>query len=566
MIILVIWVFVYLYLDSKRVPEGPNAGTPIVTTPEDSLNLTAPIEVKFDATNIPFDSRNFKIVSYEWDFGDDETGTNRITSHIYTEKGTYEVVLKITLENKETNELVPGGEFVKIVSVANQALQAVFTADPQSGAAPLKVKFDASDSLDPDGNVETYEWDLDGDGQFDDAKGETTEYEYKKLGRYKVALRVTSTTGEFSVGEKEIIVEEAELPNAVIEILNEPVQFLINTQYTFKADKSTSPKGDIQKYEWDFGDGSKPVATKTALHTFATAGTYEVTLKVTDETGEEGEVTKLLSVNPPQGTPKAEIKTLPAAINNQVSGRAPFSVTFDATDSTDSDNNIVDYEWDFDNDGTTDAYGDTVTHQFLVEGIYTTTLQVIDSNRNIGKKSITVSIDKPGLTADVKVDIATGTAPLTVAFDASGSSYPGGKIVSYKWDFGDGTAPKFGPSSITHKYNEIGSYTATVTAYGDDTVSALDQILITVRETALQACFVSVFENGPAPLTTDFDPGCSTGSISKYFWDFGDGSTSTMVKPNHTFTSAGAYKVTLEVSDSDSNISKAELTVNVSQP
>ena len=72
-----------------------------------------------------------------------------------------------------------------------------------------------------------------------------------------------------------------------------------------------------------------------------------------------------------------------------------------------------------------------------------------------------------------------------------------------------------------------------------------------------------MFEEGEAPLETSFDPGCSTGTIMNYLWDFGDGSTSTSVKPTHVFKDPGDYKVTLEISDSENTVSKSEVTIKV---
>jgi len=89
--------------------------------------------------------------------------------------------------------------------------------------------------------------------------------------------------------------------------------------------------------------------------------------------------------------------------------------------------------------------------------------------------------------------------------------------------------------------------------------------MITVRETSLAACFLSVFEQGKAPLQTSFDPSCSAGTITSYFWDFGDGNSSTEVKPMHVFQDPGSYDVTLELSDSDNNTSKAKLTITVTE-
>lgn len=566
-LVLIIWGFVYIYLDSKRILTDPELdAAPIVTIPEEPLNLSAPIEVRFDASNIEVDREKYQIVSHAWDFGDGETGTSQIVAHRYTEKGTYDVELVVTVRDKETGEVSVGGEFHTTVSVTNEALAASFTATPQSGEAPLKVKFDASESVDPDGYLERYEWDFDEDGEFDDAEGVDAEHTFNKVGTYEVALRVVSTTGEFNVFEKEIEVKSESGPQAVITISDEPENFIVGKSYVFKGDKSTSEEGSIEEYEWDFGDGSKVEKTRTVSHAFNSEGNFEVVLKVTDDTGEEGETRKMITVGEPQSAPKAVITTAPESIEGALSGSVPFSVAFDASGSTDTDGNIIEYQWDFNDDGKADSFGSKVNHSFDQEGDYTVTLTVNDADGNSTSETVNVTVTAQGVVAVLNADKVDGSAPLTVSFDASSSTYQTGAITSYRWDFGDGTPANLGVAKITHKYSSVGSYTATVTVIGSDNKTSSASIIITVREIPLTACFTTVFKKGPAPLNTSFDPGCSTGSISSYFWDFGDGGTSTQVKPIHSFEEPGEYTVNLEISDNDNNISRFALPIIVTEP
>ncbi|NIA02075.1 MAG: PKD domain-containing protein [Nitrospirae bacterium] len=564
--ILILWVFAYAYLDGKRISVAPGLTDPIITEPEETINLKAPVEIKFDASSLPVDTGKYKIIFYEWDFGDDETGTGQIISHRFEKKGKFDVILEVTLQDKKTGEELPA-EYGVTVSVSDQALTATFTATPQSGEAPLKVEFDAGESVDPDGTIDTYEWDLDEDGNFDDAEGVTAEYEFDKIGRYTVALRVTSTIGDFEISEKEIVVEAVKDPEAVITVVGEPEIFISGLNYVFKGGESTAPVGEIESYEWDFNDGTPVETTKSVSHVFLNSGTYEVTLKVTDEEDNEGETSMIITIGAPQGTPKPIVITDPAMVEglNWVEGTVPLKVTFDATGTTDSDDNIVDYEWDFDGDGEIDGYGATATYTFLNDGTYTTKLTVTDAHGNIGTETIVIKVLAKGIEAIIDADRIEGNVPLTVDFDASGSSYDDGKITSYQWDFGDGTSPKIGTASITHKYTSIGIYTAKVTVVGSDSSVETAEIIITVREIPLEACFVSVFEEGPAPLETSFDPGCATGTISSYFWDFGDGSTSTEVKPSHIYSDIGTYTASLEISDAENNISKAEVVITVTK-
>lgn len=562
-LILVLWAVAFVIVDGKRVSTVSEFLPRIVTTPEETLGLTAPLEIKFDASKIPV-TKGYQVISYEWNFGDGQKGTSLISSHTYDKKGRYDAVLTVTSRNKQTGE-EKKDDFGKIIVIDNQAISAIFTADPQSGEAPLEVEFDGSDSVDPDGTIEEFEWDLDGNGRYGDAEGEKVTHTFEKSGKYTVSLRVVSSTGESATSEKEIIVEEAQTPQAVITVTDEPERFTTGVQYIFKSEDSTSPNGKIEKYEWDFGDGSQVVKTKTVTHSYLKSGSYDLKLTVTDEEGEQGETILRIDAGAPQGTPKAIIRTEPKMTSSALAleGKLPFTVTFDGADSTDSDNNIVDYEWDFDGDGKTDSTKKTTSHTYNKEGVLNAKLTVTDADGNKGVKTIPIKVLPPGLSAKVETDRVEGNVPLTVQFNAGGSSYPNGKITSYQWDFGDGTKPKLGSSVISHKYTSVGAFTAKVTVIGADNSKDETTVLITVREIPLTACFDSVFKEGPAPLTTSFDPGCSTGTAANFFWNFGDGSTSTAVKPEHTFEKAGEYNVTLELTDVDNTVSETSLIINV---
>ena len=79
--------------------------------------------------------------------------------------------------------------------VANEPPVATFTATPSSGAAPLQVDFDAGASTDANHDNLTYAWDLDGDGQYDDATGVTASTTYTAMGNVTVGLKVTDSGG-----------------------------------------------------------------------------------------------------------------------------------------------------------------------------------------------------------------------------------------------------------------------------------------------------------------------------------------------------------------------------------
>ena len=564
-VVLVAWVTAFIYLESRRDTLKINIEyPPIVTVPEDTLQLTAPITIKFDASHAPIDSDQFQILSYDWDFGDMETGTSQVVTHEYIKKGRYDVILAITKRDKSTREEMKDTH-TKIITISNQELTATFTSDPQSGEAPLTVKFDASESVDPDGQIDTYEWDLDGDGDFEeDLTGEVeVEFTYEKIGNYEVMLRVTSLAGEYNVAKKQIIVGVGETPEAVIEVEGELSVFEKGVQYILKAGESTSPGGKIVAYSWDFGDGSAEEETKTVAHKFAEEGIYQVILKVTDEEDKVGEALLEVIIGEKPGVPNAILKTTPALEAEALSleGEVPFAVAFDAGDSTDADKNIIDYEWDFDDDGKADSFGKKVSHTFEEEGTYTVRLRVIDAEDNYDTETIAIKVVAQGMKAVLEADPINGEVPLTVKFDASGSYHPASSISSYKWDFGDGTNPILSSAKISHKYTEIGEYTATVTVIGADNSKDTTEAHVVVRAIQVSSCFTALPLSGEVPLEVSFDPDCSTGTIKSYDWNFGDGNNSTELKPVHKYENPGLYTVTLEVTDNDNTVSSTTVEI-----
>ncbi|MBU1018802.1 MAG: PKD domain-containing protein [Patescibacteria group bacterium] len=546
------WGFTYMYLSSQQVETQNSQNTTLIQTiPEEVTGLTAPAVIEFDASGIPFNPYKHRIISYQWDFGDGASATGETVSHKYTEKGLdggrYTVTLDITYEDLNTGE--EDSEILTMdVVFSNEQVSAIFTATPEAGALPLKVEFDASESLDPDGEIVAYEWDLDGDGKFDDAEGVTASYTYEKIGTYEASLRVTDNNGEYSISTVEIGAG-TDVPIAVI---TEPAdEYVVNTEYSFSASQSDSPNGDIASYEWDFGDESSKAKTRTAKHTYDQIGTYTIILEVTDEEGEKGETELEVTVRTASEKPLAVIETTPDFDEDEggVIGSVPFAVVFDAGSSLDADENIIEYGWDFDGDGVADDTGETAAYTYQEEGKYKAMLTVLDADGNKSTETIMVIVEAQGLTATLSASPVAGEVPMTVEFDASGSSYPDGEIVAYEWDFGDGVTDYLGGAEIEYEYDDIGTFTATVTVVASDGAEDSSSLNITVRPVELTACFEANVEQGPAPLIVTFNPTCSRGSAQNYFWDFGDGAKSFDRRPTHTFDEAGEYTVQLEVED-----------------
>ncbi|MEA3239889.1 MAG: PKD domain-containing protein [Candidatus Bipolaricaulota bacterium] len=147
----------------------------------------------------------------------------------------------------------------------------------------------------------------------------------------------------------------------------------------FDASASSSPNGAITDYAWDFDDASTDTG-ESVDHTFYDKGTYAVTLVVTDSSGAVGAITH--NVEALNHAPIASFTYWPYMVGTEQ------PMTFDASDSTDTDGYIVDWAWSF-GDGTT-GIGEVVDHIFLSAGSqglkYHVTLTVTDDD---GKPSST---------------------------------------------------------------------------------------------------------------------------------------------------------------------------------
>lgn len=540
LLLAVLWIVAIAFMGPKLVSEIRSG---IVTVPESTIGLTAPVEIVFDASYIPLDTETYEIISYTWNFGDGDTANGETVSHRYTQKGgtdgRYTVVLAVAYRDGSGQQYET--EYGLEVSIDNELVAASFVASPSSGEVPLSVTFDASNSYDPDGEIIDYEWDLDGDGRYDDAEGMIVEYEYTQEGTFEAALRVTDNNGEYNTYTSTI---EAGSVNGLRAVINSDLAsgdyYYVGEKYEFSGELSQVQEGDITKYEWEFGDGDE-TQSRTASHTYDEAGTYTVKLTVTDSEGNKDSVELEIEVLDEGTPPAAEISV------SETSGPVPLAIEFDGTGSFDAEDDIVQYEWDFDGDGELDDSGSEASHTYQEVGTYEAVLVVTDSAGNEDETTVTIEVLAQGANAVLEVDATNGEVPLTVAFDASASTYKEGNIVSYTYDFGDGN-DYTGGSTVTYKYTSVGTFTASVTVLADDGATATDSVQIVVRPVELTACFTVNNDSGSAPLYLSVDPSCSTGTITGYEWDFGDGEISFDRKPDlHTYETPGTYTVTLEV-------------------
>ncbi len=261
-----------------------------------------------------------------------------------------------------------------------------------------------------------------------------------------------------------------------------------------------------------------------------------------------------------------DLPGIPPVASLVVSGNAgliPYTVNFDASGSTDSDGNIIDYRWDF-GDGSS-AKGAVVAHTYTEKGKYTVLLSVIDNDLRVGTERaiIVASTGDPIALIDLSAD--TGMAPFFVTCDGSGSVDADGSLVSYEWNFGDG--PPASGEIVTHTYQTGGTFTVSLTVTDNEgkTDSTTKTLLVFEKP---KANFSVSFDFGIPPLGVAFNASASSdpdGNIVSYVWDFGDGLTGKGQTIVHTYSTPGDFLAILTVTDNDGYTGTATNTITVSQ-
>ncbi len=262
-----------------------------------------PLAVTFDGTSSS--DEDGVIRAYQWTFGEGLPSQAMRPTHTYMQPGDYDIVLTVTDDDGAS-----GFATITVTVIApNASPVALFTATPTAALPQEKVQFDATGSLDGDGSINSYRWDF-GDGT--QATGAVVAHQFSEPGTYPVILSVTDDDGAVGTHQSDLLVidtNQAPQPQiAVSSAVVEPGESLICS-----ADGSFDPDGDIVSYEWDFGDGSRAEG-KTAVHAYASNGTYRVTLTATDNLGSKQSTVELITVGAaspqPAPAPDPEDSTL----------------------------------------------------------------------------------------------------------------------------------------------------------------------------------------------------------------------------------------------------------------
>ncbi len=445
-----------------KAQEGSANKEPIAEFSISINDNIAPSSVVFDGTTSS--DEDGEVISYFFDFGDGTSSEESSSTHIYQSAGTYSVTLTVTDDQGAKSYATRS-----VTIIENSLPIASFTSSIDSGKAPLKVTFDASNSSDSDGNIVSFHWVI-GNAEL---SGKNISHSFDTDGIFTVVLTVTDNKGGKNTSQSTITVLPInKTPNASFTLTEGT--YIAPQKIAFSAEKSTDLDGTIESYFFDFGDNSTS-DQMNVKHTYSDPGTYLVKLTVTDNDGATGVYELPIEV-------KENVPPVAVIEFSEDQLKAPAEIMLSGEKSSDSDGSISSWEWTFE-DGTV-LYGAVVPYIFTVEGNYQVKLKVIDNKGGTSEVSKSITIGAPNIPPVAKLiaDKISGEYPFPVFFDASGSVDDDGGIVSYEWNFGDGEVEFSTVPVISHEYNAKGTFSASVTVVDNDGATSSSSLIIQVEE------------------------------------------------------------------------------------
>ena len=450
------------------------------------------------------------ISSWLWDFGDGNTSTIQNPSHNYSAAGNYTVSLLVTNSNGCSKSFTKSN----YISISNGVTAAFTNSTPSSCAAPQTINFQNQST--GTGTL-LYQW-LYGDGVT--ATGIAPPHTYTASGSYTVQLIVTNSTGcsdtITSANPITIGTVNADFTAPTVGCVGSPIA-ITNTSAPTPVSSS-----------WAFGDGT----TSTVLNpikTYTNAGNYNITL-----TSDFGgcQATKVYPITI-FAKPTAAFSGLPTT-----GCTAPLTVTFN-----NSAPGAVSYKWNF-GDGVGTSTLQNPTYTYTANGAYSVTL--ITTNLNGCTDTLTkidyIKIQPP--VAQITNLPKQGCAPLLVNFSSTVTTLE--PIVNYQWDFGNGVTSNLQNPSYSFPAGNYNIQLVVTTASGcTDTVTVIEGVKSALKPVAN---FSATPTDVCAKLPVQFND-LSTGTVSTWLWNFGDGNTSTSQTPTHAYQDTGFFTVTLIVTN-----------------
>ncbi|MEZ4845389.1 MAG: PKD domain-containing protein [Bacteroidia bacterium] len=441
--------------------------------------------------SVKFVNSSTNAYSYSWSFGDNTTSTQENPTHFYRAAQTYNVTL-ISADGNGCNDTTTKSVTVKVRPFAYFSVdnRCVNTATPFVNGSLY---------------AHNYVWNF-GDGNTSTSSATNVSHAYGASGNYTASLYAYNNNGC------------KDTFTAAVESYSNPVSsFSISDMCKGSSFTATNSSTSAISYTWNMGDGTT-FSSAAPTYNYANAGTYTVSLAV-------------YSINGCGDTSTNSVVVYDNPVANFQTTNSCLGSTTNFTNNTSGGSGTLSYSWNF-GDGNTSTQANP-THTYTAAGTYTVSLTATGTGSCAGTVSKTVTIyDNP--TAAITVsDVCIGTTSNFVGTSTGASNY--------HWNFGDGNTST--SQSPSHTYAAAGSYNVMFVAQNSngcaDTANVMHNVnaMPTAAFTANTACLGSA---------TVFTNSSSVGSGTlTYTWSFGDGSSSSVSNPSHTYASAGNYTASL---------------------
>lgn len=419
--------------------------------------------------------------AWSWNFGDGNFSTEQNPTHTYLTNGDYEVCLTASNVNGENT-------YCDFIAINGNTITPVanfeFTGDPTVSFTDLSTNI-----------PENWYWNF-GDGNF--SSEQNPVHNFITNGTFNVCLTASNVAGENTFCSTINIVNNYETPVAIFEFTGDPT-------VSFTDISTNNPTS----WSWDFG-GEGTSTLQNPTFTFLENGEYDVCLTASNPAG--------FNVN----CQTVAITGYAEPIANFTYVNQPLVEFYDASSGVPTS-----WYWEFD-DGTFSLLQNP-THLFLENGTYNVCLTAHNIH---GANTICKDIIIDSYTAPVADFIFSGDP--TVTFTDNSLNVP----ASWYWIFGDGGIST--EQNPTHLFTENDTYNVCLFVTNDIGTDVICQDVVidgyTISPTA-------AFTTSGDPVVEFTDE--SLNSPSSWYWEFGDGFTSILQNPVHTYISNGTYNVCL---------------------
>ncbi|MEO7983372.1 MAG: PKD domain-containing protein, partial [Bacteroidota bacterium] len=455
-------------------------------------------------------------LTWQWQFGDGATSTLANPVHIYTTAGTYTVSL-IATSPFGCSDTITKQQLINVGVIQSQftypsstCAGSVVTLNNTTTPAPVSSAWNFGDGTTGTGSQPTKIYTTPG------------SYTIKLVNNYGSCT--DSTTHTITVNPKPVTNFTADITSSC----QAPLTVTFNT---------TTPGSS---YSWDYGDGDTSTV-KDPVHIYTAPGVYTVRLIVTNSSGCSDTLirTNYISVTPPVVT----LAGLPR------SGCVPLMIS--PTANVVSSEPVTTYQWNFGDGGTSNSA--TPNYTYTTAGTYSVTLTITTASgctRTVTLTDVVRTGSKPVANFTVTpsdvcaMDPAMFTNTSTPATDR------------WLWDFGDGGTS--GLENPSHIYSDTGYFNVTLIVWNNtcpDTIRYDD--IVHVRPPIARFSVIDSCEQKFIKRFIDNSIGALT-----WAWDFGDGGSSTIPSPLHTYAATGVYTVKLTVTNGPCSFTSSHI-VNV---